>query len=1047
MEELIDVFLDEFIDKKEISQNERTDMKLTLLEAMPNGLNDETKTRVMSTLKSKMETPSANIFTDKGVNIEAVRTIATETVKNVVETVEKETSAREEAEAKRAAKVDDALSQTIAEADKKEELAQAEKDSKTNNDEGTNYESSVFGNLSLKNMEKAFNRLNDELGNSFSQDEIADIAEMEVATDAYLERIKEIVVNEGVPPEKAKQKVDGEMLEGLDPETAENRREMMQVNLYKKVVRFMAPRIKAGESFYDIVPELKTTFLDENPGITNIDELIKQYHDDLIAVGYSEAFLRGEVDSCKIESQDRLNELVMNCILERMAAGEKFEKASTFAIRFYLNGSIEFTNEETISKIKDDIYQVFLSIGLTKEQLDKGEISQELYDEIKKGNLTLDDAKEKSNEDSSRDTEIEGTKGEYRSNSKRWYGNNNVISARSSSDFNRSKFIADSEASVVGPRYMKALKIFHSEKLKIQSEIDILNNDGNVFTSSYSSKAIYMYNSKKRLIDAINDADKHALKEGNLTSARKHIIAMKKRYIDKAVEVYLTGEKSIYEIVNELGEAGEKYEIIPEEVIMEASRRANKTNPSWSTIIETNERDIAINNLRLEAARRSLNNAIATNNKFAIFMIKRDIARFEKAIEKGNSNCRRVKEKMGVLNPVKSEKLTQDMQEKATISLDYTKNVEQLKEMQFMYGEICKNSQKLDKTFNNAALEYFQTHMTSAEKFGPQLMTALKLAEDPDLSSKIYFREIIEGSIRDFNKVYIDSLKQNIGIYNQEIQDKKTNDVVDNGYTDVLVEKDTLERELQKAQLRDDILSREKVSQRTRTSNKIKELNARRGAALYFENNRSAVEIYEYLKSRGKTVDFTQILKFIAITAKEANIPDKELRAIMTSERAAYKERIEYRGLKDLKENADRQSRHDDAKTLESNIQNLKNSMKNTRESSKSFKATVNERVPDYREKLKVPTLLKSKPFHLHKSEGTKEKKDHSDVRHFKHADNDQVSFKEIRKKRMGIVNITKLVEANGTTSQDIVGEVTDLNKIARAQEERVVDSTEQRDS
>ena len=40
MEELIDVFLDELIDKKEISQNERTDMKLTLLEAMPNGLNE-----------------------------------------------------------------------------------------------------------------------------------------------------------------------------------------------------------------------------------------------------------------------------------------------------------------------------------------------------------------------------------------------------------------------------------------------------------------------------------------------------------------------------------------------------------------------------------------------------------------------------------------------------------------------------------------------------------------------------------------------------------------------------------------------------------------------------------------------------------------------------------------------------------------------------------------------------------------------------------------------------------------------------------------------
>ena len=156
MEELIDVFLDELIDKKEISQNERTDMKLTLLEAMPNGLNDETKTRVMSTLKSKMETPSANIFTDKGVNIEAVRTIATETVKNVVETVEKETSAREEAEAKRAAKVDDALSQTIAEADEKENIIKEQENVNEKNDDDLYYEDPIYFKVSHKSMQQAY---------------------------------------------------------------------------------------------------------------------------------------------------------------------------------------------------------------------------------------------------------------------------------------------------------------------------------------------------------------------------------------------------------------------------------------------------------------------------------------------------------------------------------------------------------------------------------------------------------------------------------------------------------------------------------------------------------------------------------------------------------------------------------------------------------------------------------------------------------------------------------------------------------------------------
>ena len=90
MEDLIEEFLEELIDKNEITANERTDMKLTLLEAMPNEMTEETKTRVMSSLKSKMETPSANIFTDKGVNIIAVRTIANESVKEVVKAVEKE---------------------------------------------------------------------------------------------------------------------------------------------------------------------------------------------------------------------------------------------------------------------------------------------------------------------------------------------------------------------------------------------------------------------------------------------------------------------------------------------------------------------------------------------------------------------------------------------------------------------------------------------------------------------------------------------------------------------------------------------------------------------------------------------------------------------------------------------------------------------------------------------------------------------------------------------------------------------------------------------
>ena len=121
MEDLIEEFLEELIDKNEITANERTDMKLTLLEAMPREMTEETKGRVMSSLKSKMETPSANIFTDKGVNIDAVRTIANESVKEVVKAVEKEEQAKVEAEAKIDAKVSEVIDSIILDADKKEE--------------------------------------------------------------------------------------------------------------------------------------------------------------------------------------------------------------------------------------------------------------------------------------------------------------------------------------------------------------------------------------------------------------------------------------------------------------------------------------------------------------------------------------------------------------------------------------------------------------------------------------------------------------------------------------------------------------------------------------------------------------------------------------------------------------------------------------------------------------------------------------------------------------------------------------------------------------
>ena len=211
MEDLIEEFLEELIDKNEITANERTDMKLTLLEAMPREMTEETKTRVMSSLKSKMETPSANIFTDKGVNIDAVRTIANESVKEVVKAVEKEEQAKVEAEAKRDAKVSEAIDSIILDADKKDEVDKFEKEQNQSSD---NYEGVFYNDLTEEDIEEAYNNASSWMDNKLTDEQLELASELMAKAKKMNARINEICKSKGVSREQATQEAMSEISDG-----------------------------------------------------------------------------------------------------------------------------------------------------------------------------------------------------------------------------------------------------------------------------------------------------------------------------------------------------------------------------------------------------------------------------------------------------------------------------------------------------------------------------------------------------------------------------------------------------------------------------------------------------------------------------------------------------------------------------------------------------------------------------------------------------------------------------------------------------------------
>ena len=1059
MEELIDLFLDELIDKKEISQNERTDMKLTLLEAMPNGLNDETKTRVMSTLKSKMETPSANIFTDKGVNIEAVRTIATETVKIVVETVEKETSAREEAEAKRAAKVDDALSQTIAEADKKEELKQEQLNNNVNkNDE--KYDSPFFKGLSLNSVKEAYEKLDNKYGDRYSSTQKLAFAEAEVAYDDFGKQVSAKMEATGKSKEECREMVLEERSGGSQEQRAH---EEKVFELQAKVELF--PMISQQLQYTGSLDTAVRYVLDSSDkfvGIKDVKKIVDEYIKYLSDKGIDINLL---MDSEDLEDTQFLIETEL---ISHLQKGKSFFAAVDIIKNEY---GYRINNIENLDEVISSFYNMFLRFGLTKEELEDGNIPIEKithskwYDFIavmpEEDEYSIDTPenpkKEESQEVEPQDSTLPSKSKSQSSNHKRYNASFKAErAAKAKMKSEEIKKVIEITEECEADARDELWQELNTNLLEINSEYD------NTLKFSKRSRLIFdNYNSKteciKKTIKDIRDIDEEEKAKGLLTFERKNIIDQRERFTKKIVNLYLMGEKSAYEIIKDLGIYAQKFEILPDDIISEANKFVSNANIKDSNKLQKYEETMVSLYERLDAANVALKNAENEKDFNSMLWISSEIRRLEERI----NNCKVItngeKAKIGSIGMKNASAEENELYDDIKAAYEFTNQMKHLKEIQIVYTELKKEHRNNPKSsFSDIAIKYFASKMVTAQKFGGKLLNALNQIGDGEEIE--ITPELLEECIKDANTSYMEIIKKNISQIDNEIARDKNKLIIDDGYTDSLVERDKLERELKKAEVRDDILNGEKLINRRQLDTELLNIKIKQGAIKYFSNDYTVADIVNEYRRQGFEVNPTDVIKRIMKIAEKADIDKNQIKLLADAEMEIYKDYIRIEGLNQLKGNAERMSKTGHAEGFVENIKKVQKGIQEKKEMASVFKQAVNERIPNIYEGIKPqnqnkPVLtasgVRKKTLHLANKNISQLKpmpKD-SRIKLTNPREESQDNTTETHKKGINMLNIAKVVEANGTTSQDIVGEVTDLNKIARTQDDRVVDSSEQRDS
>ena len=1036
MEDLIEEFLEELIDKNEITANERTDMKLTLLEAMPREMTEETKIRVMSSLKSKMETPSANIFTDKGVNIDAVRTIANESVKEVVKAVEKEEQAKVEAEAKRDAKVSEAIDSIILDADKKDEVNKFEKEQNQSSD---NYAGVFYNDLTEEDIEEAYNNASSWMNNKLTNEQLELASELMAKAKKMNARINEICKSKGVSREQATQEAMSEISDG-NADIAEIMTDFNTKQIEIEVMNRLVEVMYGGNvaiSFYEAIEMVKPQFIEKYDGL-DFEKITRSIHDYfMLELGHTESFLRGEGYSVldKTINDEFIFDIRIEAeLLDMLNKGKTFSDSVKQIEKDY---SIFMPQIKDFRGLIDNLRQKFLALGVTENELESGTISK---DKIK---FLQENSNNYRREDVEKNQPVYGpqplhTRDEEQSQEESikrpTYSSNRINITESDLKSICDRFARHTMATMIGK--VRELENKHRE------DIDEARKKKKISIDDIAKSGKALYKEKIALFTENRRKNEEDYKKGNLNEEEKAAFIQRELQIKKAVKVFLSGEKTAHEIVRDLGDLATKYYILPHDIIIDATRIIGKDNKVLADQIKSSEETIVERYYYLDAAHIALEEAIKENRPFKIKKIKDQIKEIESEIEACKRNSVKGKDEYGSLDQNKAKNNENDIQKNIKLITDYNKQFEELKQLQLIYSDIQEISQNKGKTFNESALYYFTRKRFAAQTVGAELIQVLD--GSPSGNQKIDFRKIVETSIQNANKAFMVAIENRLDNLDEQIS-KKENGIEDEGYTDNLVERDSMKRELKKAQDRDFMLENN-----TNIKPRRNMISIKKGLVEYFKQGVDVAAICSILEKKEFDVGIHEMLTGIVSVAKKAGIEDEKIKEIYASEMATYQDSIRLEGLKKLRKNAEKQSNEAAISELNEQINNIETMINARNEDVKEFKSKISDKFPNLEKNLGIVQNKDAKSRIGRKIDKptTRMKLDRSkkSVNYSAKLINEQVSVEEQPKKGVGLMNVAKILETSGTTSQEIVGEVTDLNKFARVQDERGI-SEEQRDS
>ena len=186
----------------------------------------------------------------------------------------------------------------------------------------------------------------------------------------------------------------------------------------------------------------------------------------------------------------------------------------------------------------------------------------------------------------------------------------------------------------------------------------------------------------------------------------------------------------------------------------------------------------------------------------------------------------------------------------------------------------------------------------------------------------------IKSSIKTVIDNYRKIAEKKLANLERSISKSEKDDIEDIDYTESLLEKTRIERELQRADQRERLLTN------SENENKSVSIKVRQGAdvkifrknlALYFKKDVSLISIYESFKYKGIEYEPNQLIKGITDFARKIGIDDeKTLSDVVKAERESLEEHIKIEGWKHIVENAQKGANQESVQKYSDKIKTAK---------------------------------------------------------------------------------------------------------------------------